>query len=123
MNFCRFFLAVFLFLFRFCAFASGENFQGVASRCSQQTKSSIFLQAFVNKDGEFQDSKTAADVLTVASQGIDSLDTYYSYYSLNLRTYLNCLDSVGDCVFLFPTGGLIFILRSKCLSFMQSTRD
>ena len=88
-----------------------KNFQGVASQFARNKLKAAFFQAFVDKDGEFQDSKTAADVLTVASQGIDSLDTYYSYYlPLNLRTYLNCLTVLVIVFFLFPTGGLIFIL-------------
>ena len=88
-----------------------KNFQGVASQFARNKLKAAFFQAFVDKDGEFQDSKTAADVLTVASQGIDSLDTYYSYYlPLNLRTYLNCLTVLVVVFFLFPAGGLIFIL-------------
>ena len=88
-----------------------KNFQGVASQFARNKLKAAFFQAFVDKDGEFQDSKTAADVLTVASQGIDSLDTYYSYYlPLNLRTYLNCLTVLVIVFFLFPAGGLIFIL-------------
>ncbi|WP_174721371.1 ABC transporter ATP-binding protein/permease [Streptococcus periodonticum] len=88
-----------------------KNFQGVASQFARNKLKAAFFQAFVDKDGEFQDSKTAADVLTVASQGIDSLDTYYSYYlPLSLRTYLNCLTVLVVVFFLFPAGGLIFIL-------------
>ena len=88
-----------------------KNFQGVASQFARNKLKAAFFQAFVDKDGEFQDSRTAADVLTVASQGIDSLDTYYSYYlPLNLRAYLNCLTVLVVVFFLFPAGGLIFIL-------------
>ena len=88
-----------------------KNFQGVASQFARNKLKAAFFQAFVDKDGEFQDSKTAADVLTVASQGIDSLDTYYSYYlPLSLRTYLNCLTVLVVVFFLFSAGGLIFIL-------------
>ena len=103
-----------LFFFSCLGFALSllsKNFQGVASQFARNKLKAVFFQAFVNKDGEFQDSKTAADVLTVASQGIDSLDTYYSYYlPLNLRTYLNCLTVLVIVFFLFPAGGLIFIL-------------
>lgn len=103
-----------LFFFSCLGFALSllaKNFQGVASQFARNKLKAAFFQAFVDKDGEFQDSKTAADVLTVASQGIDSLDTYYSYYlPLNLRTYLNCLTVLVIVFFLFPTGGLIFIL-------------
>ncbi|WP_247934233.1 ABC transporter ATP-binding protein/permease [Streptococcus anginosus] len=103
-----------LFFFSCLGFALSllaKKFQGVASQFARNKLKAAFFQAFVDKDGEFQDSKTAADVLTVASQGIDSLDTYYSYYlPLNLRTYLNCLTVLVIVFFLFPTGGLIFIL-------------
>ena len=88
-----------------------KQFQGIASQFARNKLKKEFFQAFVAKDGEFQDSRTAADVLTVAAQGIDSLDTYYSYYlSLNLRTYFNCLTVLIIVFWLFPLGGLIFIL-------------
>ena len=110
------FLSVLFWLFFFSSLGFtlsllAKNFQGVASQFARNKLKAAFFQAFVDKDGEFQDSKTAADVLTVASQGIDSLDTYYSYYlPLNLRTYLNCLTVLVVVFFLFPAGGLIFIL-------------
>lgn len=110
------FLSVLFWLFFFSCLGFvlsllAKNFQGVASQFARNKLKAVFFQAFVDKDGEFQDSKTAADVLTVASQGIDSLDTYYSYYlPLNLRTYLNCLTVLVIVFFLFPAGGLIFIL-------------
>ena len=88
-----------------------KRFQGLASQFARNKLKREFFQAFVAKDGEFQDSRTAADVLTVAAQGIDSLDTYYSYYlPLNLRTYFNCLTVLILVFWLFPLGGLIFIL-------------
>lgn len=110
------FLSVLFWLFFFSSLGFtlsllAKNFQGVASQFARNKLKAVFFQAFVDKDGEFQDSKTAADVLTVASQGIDSLDTYYSYYlPLSLRTYLNCLTVLVVVFFLFPAGGLIFIL-------------
>ena len=110
------FLSVLFWLFFFSSLGFtlsllAKNFQGVASQFARNKLKAAFFQAFVDKDGEFQDSKTAADVLTVASQGIDSLDTYYSYYlPLNLRTYLNCLTVLVVVFFLFSAGGLIFIL-------------
>lgn len=105
--FCLFFFSSLGFALSLLA----KNFQGVASQFARNKLKAAFFQAFVDKDGEFQDSKTAADVLTVASQGIDSLDTYYSYYlPLSLRTYLNCLTVLVVVFFLFPAGGLIFIL-------------
>lgn len=88
-----------------------KRYQGLASQFARDRLKAAFFQAFIDKDGEFKDSRTASDILTVASQGIDSLDTYYSYYlSLNLRTYFNCLTVLIIVFFLFPLGGLIFIL-------------
>ena len=88
-----------------------KRFQGLASQFARNKLKREFFQAFVAKDGEFQDSRTASDILTVAAQGIDSLDTYYSYYlPLNLRTYFNCLTVLILVFWLFPLGGLIFIL-------------
>ena len=74
------FLSVLFWLFFFSSLGFtlsllAKNFQGVASQFARNKLKAAFFQAFVDKDGEFQDSKTAADVLTVASQGIDSLDT------------------------------------------------
>lgn len=61
-------------------------------------------------DGQFDQQSTVADVLTVASQGIDSLDTYYSYYlSLAMRTAFNCT-TVLLLVFDLSYRGLVFIL-------------
>lgn len=108
--------SLFLYLLAFNALGFGialfaKRFQGLASQFARNKLKREFFQAFVAKDGEFQDSRTAADILTVAAQGIDSLDTYYSYYlSLNLRTYFNCLTVLILVFWLFPLGGLIFIL-------------
>lgn len=88
-----------------------KRYQGLASQFARNKLKTAFFQAFMDKDGEFRDGRTAADILTVASQGIDSLDTYYSYYlALNLRTYFNCLTVLVIVFFLFPLGGLIFVL-------------
>lgn len=88
-----------------------KNLQGVVSQYARNQLKSQFFKAFVAKNGDFGDGRTAADVLTVASQGIDSLDTYYSYYlSLDLRTKFNCLTVLLIVAVLFPWGSLIFLL-------------
>lgn len=88
-----------------------KNLQGIVSQYARNQLKAQFFKAFVAKNGEFGDGRTAADVLTVASQGIDSLDTYYSYYlSLDLRTKFNCLTILVILFFLFPWGSLIFLL-------------
>lgn len=54
---------------------------------------------------------TAADVFNIASQGIDSLDTYYSYYmASSLRTQFNCATVLLLVFLIFPLGAVIFIL-------------
>ncbi|MBP2621409.1 ABC transporter ATP-binding protein/permease [Streptococcus panodentis] len=88
-----------------------KQYQGLASQFARDRLKAAFFQAFIDKDGSFQEGRTAADILTVASQGIDSLDTYYSYYlTLRLRTYFNCLTVLLLVFLLFPLGGLIFLL-------------
>ena len=89
----------------------GRRLQGLASQFARNRLKNRFFQAFIAKDGELGQGRTAADVLTVASQGIDSLDTYYSYYlPLSLRAYANCLTVLLLVFSFFPLGGLIFIL-------------
>ncbi len=61
-----------------------KSFKGIASQFARN-KLKRTLSGFVAKDGEFQDSRTAADILTVAAQGVVKADTYYSYY-LSLKS-------------------------------------
>ena len=50
-------------------------------------------------------------MLTVASQGIDSLDTFYStYLSTTLRTFFNCGTILLIVAFIYPLGGLVFLI-------------
>lgn len=68
-----------------------RRFQGISSQHARDTLIKAFFEAFVNKDGHFEENVSLADTYTVASQGIDSLDTYYSHYlSLQFRTLFNC---------------------------------
>lgn len=88
-----------------------KNLQGVASQFARDSLKTSFFQAFIDLDGQFDQQSTAADVLTVASQGIDSLDTYYSYYlSLAMRTLFNCTTVMFLVFLIYPLGGLVFIL-------------
>lgn len=88
-----------------------KQLQGLVSQYARNQLKRQFFKAFVAKNGDFGQERTAADILTVASQGIDSLDTYYAYYlSLDLRTKLNCLTVFGIVLVLFPWGSLIFLL-------------
>ena len=59
-----------------------KKLQGLASQFARDSLKQSFFEALMAQDGQFESQKTAADVFTIASQGIDSLDTYYSYYML-----------------------------------------
>lgn len=102
---------LFLNALGFAAALSGKRLQGLASQFARDLLKQRFFRTFIRRDGDFGEGQTAADILTVASQGIDSLDTYYSYYlPLSLRTYANCLTVLLLVFYLFPLGGLIFVL-------------
>lgn len=88
-----------------------KNLQGLASQYARDSLKQSFFEALLAQDGQFESQATAADVFTIASQGIDSLDTYYSYYMASaLRTYFNCTTILLLVFFIFPMGGFIFIL-------------
>ncbi|MCS4487833.1 ABC transporter ATP-binding protein/permease [Streptococcus sciuri] len=88
-----------------------KKFQGIVSQYARNQLKMQFFEAFQTKAAQFEDSATAADVLTVASQGIDSLDTYYGHYlNLSFRTYFNCATILILITFLYPLGGVIFLL-------------
>ncbi|MGT2799765.1 ABC transporter ATP-binding protein/permease [Streptococcus marmotae] len=88
-----------------------KHLQGIGSQFARDTIKRSFFQALIARDGQFESEATAADVFTVASQGIDSLDTYYSHYlTMSLRTYLNCLTVLALVAWLFPLGSVIFVL-------------
>ncbi|MGT2933838.1 ABC transporter ATP-binding protein/permease [Streptococcus catagoni] len=100
LNFCGFLLALF-----------AKKLQGVASQYARDSLKKSFFDAFIARDGHFEENTTLADTFTVASQGIDSLDTYYSHYlSLSLRTLLNCSSVLLILCFIFPKGVLLFLL-------------
>lgn len=88
-----------------------KRLQGIGSQFARDALKKSFFEALISRDGQFESEATAADVFTVASQGIDSLDTYYSHYlTMSLRTYLNCTTILVLVVWLFPLGSLIFLL-------------
>ncbi|HEL0588641.1 TPA: ABC transporter ATP-binding protein/permease [Streptococcus equi subsp. zooepidemicus] len=88
-----------------------KQLQGLASQFARDSLKQSFFDAFIAMDGQFDQQSTVADVLTVASQGIDSLDTYYSYYlSLAMRTVFNCTTVLLLVFLIYPIGGLVFIL-------------
>lgn len=87
----------------------GKKYQGIPSQYARESLKREFFQAFLKKEGEFEEKSTWSDILLVASQGIDSLDTYYSHYlSLDLRTKLNCVTIFVLLLWIYPLGALFF---------------
>ncbi|HHW4957182.1 TPA: ABC transporter ATP-binding protein/permease [Streptococcus suis] len=85
--------------------------QGLGSQFARDSLKQSFFEALLAKDGQFESKATAADVFNIASQGIDSLDTYYSYYmTSSLRTQFNCATVLLLVFLIFPLGAVIFIL-------------
>lgn len=88
-----------------------RRYQGLASQYARNQLKKQFFTTFEANSGEFDEQFTMADLMTVASQGIDSLDTYYHYYlSIAMRVYFNCTSVLLLVIFIFPLGGLVFLL-------------
>ncbi|MGO0052636.1 ABC transporter ATP-binding protein/permease [Streptococcus suis] len=88
-----------------------KRLQGLGSQFARDSLKQSFFEALLAKDGQFTSKATAADVYNIASQGIDSLDTYYSYYmASSLRTQFNCATVLLLVFLIFPLGAVIFIL-------------
>ena len=88
-----------------------KRLQGLGSQFARDSLKQSFFKALLAKDGQFESKATAADVFNTASQGIDSLDTYYSYYmASSLRTQFNCATVLLLVFLIFPLGAVIFIL-------------
>lgn len=90
---------------------TAKKYQGIASQFARDSLKKKFFNAFSKNSEDFSKKFSYADVLTVASQGIDSLDTFYNLYlSTTLRTYFNCATILFIVLFIYPVGSLIFIL-------------
>ena len=89
-----------------------KNYQGTASQYARNHLKGAFFEAFQNHGGEFDDKDfSVADIMNVASQGIDTLDTYFNHYlTISLRTYFNCATVLLLVAFIYPIGGLIFLV-------------
>lgn len=88
-----------------------KRLQSLGSQFARDSLKQSFFEALLAKDGQFESKATAADVFNIASQGIDSLDTYYSYYmASSLRTQFNCATVLLLVFLIFPLGAVIFIL-------------
>lgn len=87
------------------------RYQGVASQYARNNLKRQFFERFQARQGHFSDKESMADILTIASQGIDSLDTYFQHYlSISFRAYLNCTTVLLLVGWIYPIGGIIFIL-------------
>lgn len=88
-----------------------KKYQGVASQFARDNLKVKFFDAFSKSEEEAFKGYSTADILTIASQGIDSLDTFYSnYLTTTLRTYLNCATILLIVAFIYPLGGLVFLV-------------
>lgn len=104
-------IAIGLNIFGFWISIFAKRYQGVASQFARDNLKVKFFDAFSKSDEEVFKGYSTADVLTVASQGIDSLDTFYSnYLTTTLRTYFNCATILLIVAFIYPLGGLVFLI-------------
>ena len=98
-------------IFGFWISIFAKRYQGVASQYARNNLKVKFFDAFSKGNEEVFKGYSTADVLTVASQGIDSLDTFYSnYLTTTLRTYFNCATILLIVAFIYPLGGLVFLV-------------
>ena len=104
-------IAIGLNIFGFWISIFAKRYQGVASQYARDNLKVKFFDAFSKGNEEVFKGYSTADVLTVASQGIDSLDTFYSnYLTTTLRTYFNCATILLIVAFIYPLGGLVFLV-------------
>ncbi len=97
-------------IFGFIVAMLSKKIQGIPSQYARNKLKAQFLEAFEAKQDDFK-NQSVNDILTIASQGIDMLDTYYSHYlNLSYRTYFNCLTVLLIVSYLFPLGAIIFII-------------
>lgn len=113
-KFNYFLYAILVVLFNiigFCISLTSKKYQGIASQFARDNLKRKFFDTFSKNSDDFSNNFSNADILTVASQGIDSLDTFYNLYlSTTLRTYFNCATILCIVFILYPFGSLIFIL-------------
>lgn len=91
-----------------------KRLQGLGSQFARDSLKQSFFEVLLAKDGQFESKATATDVFNIASQGIDSLDTYYSYYmASSLRTQFNCATVLLLVFLIFPMGAVISIIAMQ----------
>lgn len=107
-------LALLLFFFTFVGYLFslfGKKFQGIPSQYARNQLKKEFFDVFLKREGSFEKKASMSDVLLVAAQGIDSLDTYYSHYlAMSWKTKLNCFTVFLLVLWLFPLGAIFFVL-------------
>lgn len=92
----------------FLAAQVAKKYQGIVSQQARNQMKAEFFNAFQTQPLQ---EKTTADVLTIATQGIDTLDTYFGLYlNQTLRAYLNCASVLAIVAILFPMGSIIFLV-------------
>lgn len=95
----------------FVAAMFAKPYQGLASQHARNQLKQAFFEVFQARQGEFDSQTSMADILMVAAQGIDTLDTYYHLYkSIALRAYMNCATVLLVVAVMFPLGGAIFLV-------------
>lgn len=108
------FVCVSLLLLAFIGYSVARLARKDAGVVSQQARDQLkaqFFSAFQSRRGQFEAEVPIAEVLTVAAQGIDSLDTFYSVYiPILYRSFAQCASVLVIIGLLFPIGGVAFLL-------------
>lgn len=108
------FVCVSLLLLAFIGYSVARLARKDAGVVSQQARDQLkaqFFSAFQSRRGQFEAEVPIAEVLTVAAQGIDSLDTFYSVYiPILYRSFAQCVSVLVIIGLLFPIGGVAFLL-------------
>lgn len=87
-----------------------KKYQGEASRYARNQLKKRFFDLFQGNEGYFS-KQSFADIVTIATQGIDSLDTFYQQYlTTTLRVRLNCLTIWLLMLYLFPLGSVLVLI-------------
>lgn len=87
-----------------------KRYLGNASQYARNSLKKQFIDAFESNRDDFTQN-SSADILNIAAQGIDMLDTYYSLYmSLTYRTYFNCTTVLVLVTIMYPLASLVFII-------------
>lgn len=93
-----------------CLGMCAKKYQGEASRYARDQLKKQFFEAFLDHELFFS-KPSFVDIVTVATQGIDSLDTFYQQYLMTTtRVKLNCVTIWLVLFYVFPFGSMLFLL-------------